>query len=364
MGFVVSKTKYKKRNWRIKYQDRTGGKLKESCIAESRYRELGILPDMDIEDVRERLRSINSLDAIKRRLATRQKIDAKQKEEDEVESAFLSKTDRVEFERDVLMRKRQDRKVLSHWAAARRVIKSLGVEVQDWEFQKHKFYDHFTEKQWSLSYIQKVLPILNKWGVFLARKYRLPFLPIPYPEGRDRQRIADAYYDKSPKGRTPRPLTPKMLEEKRSKFSVEQQNWMYVSIWFGLRPDEVDHLAAGRHFRVEEQNGTRVLAIYQTKLASISREDRWKFIPIAHPEQEIALELALSRKLRRPLARIMSREFGDNVNTRSGRKNFFNMMLDLGHKFEEVSSWLGHQNVQRSWSNYRDRQRALFKKVS
>jgi hypothetical protein len=362
MTFALRRLKSGKRPWRLGIQVWEDGKQKDIHVPESRFREYGILPSMTWEEVRDRVKQLNSQEALKRRAARRQKVDERLKEEALFHSAFLPEAEVAAFERDELYRRKHDKKLVSHWKVAKDILCALKLDPSDWEYHRTRFYDLFAEKAYSVSYVQKLIPVINNWGYYQARKHRLPFLPLPYPAGREREAINDAYFEKAPAGNAPAPLTPKMLLTAKERFPLDQYNWLYVSVWFGLRPEEVNNIIKGKHFEIRKIGADMVLAVYQTKLTSLNRDDRWKLIPVTCKEQGKGIEIIKSGSMRPPLSRILAAEFGPRVGLRSGRKNFTDMMLDLGHPLEDISAWLGHTSIQRTWKNYRDRQKLRFTK--
>jgi hypothetical protein len=362
MGYVVRKISYVSRPWRVNFQNRAGGTHKETCIPQTQWRELGIFAEMTLDEVKARVRQLNAMEAVERRGAKRQKIDARLKEEALVQHAFLPIADQEAFEHDELFRRKQDPKLRSHWTAVKDLLCELKLEPQDYEYNRTRFYDVFEAKKYSISYVQKLIPIINAWGRYQARKYRLAFLPLPHPQKRERQRIEDAYFTKNPAGRAPSAFTPKMLQAAGSHFPPAQYNWLYLSVWFGLRPEEIDNIGRGLHHEVKRVGDVTVLSVYQTKLTAIGRDDRWKLIPVTCPEQELGIKIIKGRDLRRPLTRKLVEIFGPRVGLRSGRKNFTDMMLDKGHPLEDISAWLGHSSIARTWKHYRNRQKLRFTK--
>ncbi len=73
----------------------------------------------------------------------------------------------------------------------------------------------------------------------------------------------------------------------KSKVSEETFNWLYMSVWLGLRPEEVDSITNKKAVKVtyDDVNKFNVVSIYQSKLMSISEEMRWKHIPLIFKEQ-------------------------------------------------------------------------------
>lgn len=253
-------------------------------------------------------------------------------------------------------------KAMSHWRAAKRVIRDLQIDISEWEDEAPQFYNYFRQHEWSMSYVEKVLSILNKWGHFCARKQRSPFLPIPKPRGQERHEISDSYYDSGKISKESAPLTLRALEKAKSNLNEEHYNWLYVSLQFGLRPSEVDSLkqSEGKAWKVTRENGYEVLNVYQSKLKGVDRSKRWKKIPCLFLEQEKALALIFDGHFKRPLVKTIKYHIEDGLTTYAGRKGFEKYLLDRNIPFEAISSYLGHQSVDRTWRNYRDTGKAVI----
>jgi hypothetical protein len=64
-----------------------------------------------------------------------------------------------------------------------------------------------------------------------------------------------------------------------------------LTVWFGLRPKEVDSVKNHEYWKIEIlPTGRKILWIYQTKVVALPPEDRWKPIPILFDEQHFALK--------------------------------------------------------------------------
>ena len=82
------------------------------------------------------------------------------------------------------------------------------------------------------------------------------------------------------------PLLPDRLEKKKDRLKPEYYNWLYLSVWLGLRPMEIDYLTNKENTRLQKApDGTLILWIYQTKLTSVPPRYRWKLIPLIFKEQ-------------------------------------------------------------------------------
>lgn len=226
-------------------------------------------------------------------------------------------------------------------------------------FHTHDIYDYFHQKQLSLRYILSILKLSNLWGFFICKKMARPFLPVPPPRGYERQRLVDEYYRKEQKARKPSlPLSPEALRETAGKMNVKNYHWLYLTVWLGLRPQEVDNLLDKQLWWVETlPNKRKVLWIFQTKIIALPPEDRWKPIPILFPEQEFSLRIVEGQNFKRPIGKTMKKYFGKGTDLYAGRKGFTDLMLSKGHSLENISIWMGHSTLDRTWRSYKSRRR-------
>ena len=74
-------------------------------------------------------------------------------------------------------------------------------------------------------------------------------------------------------------------------------------------------------------------------------------------EQRNALEIIASQQFRRPLIKTMRKNFGEGVTLYAGRKGFVDLMLSKKQAFENISVWMGHSTLQRTWESYKNRRR-------
>jgi integrase len=154
------------------------------------------------------------------------------------------------------------------------------------------------------------------------------------------------------------PISPVALELKKGIIRTELYNWIYLSVWFGLRPKEVDNLHEENFWRVEKLwNGRRVLWVYQTKVIALPEEDRWKPIPILYAQQEEGLNILNTNNFKRPWAKTVRFHFGKDVTLYGGRKGFTDLMLAKGHTIENISIWMGHSTINRTWKSYKNRRK-------
>lgn len=335
----------------------------------------GFSLDMTIDMAKSKAKSLNAQHEIKRWGETKAKIRERLEKEDTIECAFLPDLFVNEFEVDILFEKicrnsenvRTKNKVDSHWRAAKRIIREMKVDHSEWSDKAHKFYNYFVRQQWSLSYCSKLLRVLNEWGFFMSKKTKVAFFPIPFPPVAEQQRIQDSFFDKSPTGdgQASDPLTPQLLISQKNNLLEDNFNWLFISVWFGLRPHEINNLKDPKTWKKSiNKNGRVLLHVYQPKLIKIPKAKRWKVIPLKFKEQTRAMELIESGNFRQPIYKVMRNWFGEGITPYGGRKGFTDLMLEKGQKFEEISMWMGHTTLDRTYRDYKDRLKTSYEDAS
>lgn len=371
MGYVVKKLPgNNKRSWKLQFQTEIGGKRKIRDVSEAEFNAIGFSQKMSRTEAEERRDQINAQAHLKFQEQRRNAIHARLKDEATVQAAYLPEALVKEFE-DKHLFARMDKAIAkrnktgSHWRGAKRVLCDLKVDISDWAVDCAKFYDYFSEEAWSYSYVQKLIAMLNRWGAFQARTFRQYYEPLPNPTGIERQRIEDSYFDNNEGGQTSDPLTPEQLISKHSRLEPLHHNWLFLSVWFGLRPAEVDLLkepsSRTTWYIDKDGQGTTILRVYQTKLKSIARDKRWKGIPVLYPEQFAALDILTSQEFERPLAKTVRNHFGPKTTCYAGRKGFTKLMEDRDQDLVNISLWLGHTTVDRTIRSYRDRNEVKYR---
>jgi hypothetical protein len=359
MGYRIKKLPYKRRSWKLQFISYKNNQVKIQDIAETDYLSIGFKPSMSLEEAIERKNQLNARAHNKFHEEKRAAILTRLKAE-KSELNFPQTLVR-EFESNLSLGQK-DNKIFSHWRAAQRVIAELDLEPVNWFKNSARFYAKFVQKTWSLSYTDKVLGLINKWGDFVTEHYGQRFKPIPYPTGTWQQRILDTYFDKNG-GMESLPLRPEQLESAKSTLKPEHYNWLYLSIWLGLRPSEIDQLllpSSSNTWWIETRPNGTILWLYQTKLTSISRNKRAKPIPLIFAEQQQTITIINSGKFKRPLTKTLKHHIGPKYTCYAGRKGFVDLMLGRGRKLEEISIWLGHQSIERTWRNYKNKQLVSF----
>ena len=348
----------------------------EKDLPKGEWARFGFSTDMDPEEARQRVKQLNSKKKLEDEARAKFRYLKKLNQEEAVESAFLPKYLVSGFEeklyKDSDFDNKEDfyqTKIMSHWRACKKVIRELGVDIKDWEDERKQIYRLFRKYKWSLSYCEKLIMLLNKWGRYCSKRQNIFFSDIPFPRSRSREKIVDNYHNSVSRTKESAPLKLKDLINAQLTMREDHYNWMFISLWFGLRPIEVDSLIDGKNktWKLGKSGEYTVLKVYQSKLTGVSKEKRWKQIPCLFDEQLKALELIKSGEFKRPLVKTIRNHLGESYTTYAGRKGFEQLLHHRGASYEAISSYLGHSSVDRTWKNYRNRERVIItdlKKVS
>lgn len=346
-----SKSKKPKKTWDVK---------------KDRWKPLGFFEGMTIEEARVRAKQINIEEHLKKQ---EERVRSYEMRYEENQKRFYAKVPdefAFEFEKRFVTktflskdRNYDGNRAMRLWKAAQKVIIAINCEPSEWYYNIHDFYDYFYERQLSIRYMNEIMKFVNLWGFYICKKMGRPFFQIPRPGGYEKRRIIDAYFQKTKfQKKYSAPLEALSLENNKSQIREDLYNWLYISVWFGLRPKEIDNLHDENFWRVETLfNGRKVLWVYQTKVIALPEEDRWKPIPILYKEQERGVKIIQSDNFKRPLVKSVRFHFGKNVTLYGGRKAFTDLMLSKGHSLENISIWMGHSTINRTWASYKNRRK-------
>lgn len=359
MGYQVPKHT-SKRGWKILYTSYEKGKRVYRGVRIDEYAALGVRLDMTREEVIKQLSPRNAEAELARHERRRNKIAERLKTERLSQAAHLPFLDEFETSKLDLTRP----KLASYWRRSLAILKNVNLPPKDWDDNVQKFYREFIKHRMSPSYVRQVLPLINLYGKFVAKRTNSFFSPLPTMRGGYYKNVAEAYFEKEKVtgNKASAPLTPELLESKRSALSETNYRWLALSVWFGLRPVEVDLLSqpsSKRTWWVETVDQTKVLWVYQTKLKGVSPEKRVKYIPAILAGQKDALAY-LGPNLKRPLQKTMSRVFDGSITLYGGRKGFTDLMKAHGQSFENTSAWLGHTSVVRTYQSYYNRNKVKW----
>lgn len=378
MGYHIKFLPLKKSqpSWKVQYisfkkSDTQNSKAKkpkrEWDIPKDRWLSLGFSQSMNIVEAKSRARQLNAQGQLKRQEEQLLKIKHQKSEVQIKYDAVLPSEFVAEFEK-IFIRKsdsqtmqglRSTTRAYVIWRAAQRMIVAVGIEPSYWVYHSRQIHEYMINQKMSVRYAYSVLSLANLWGYFISHKMARPFLPVKSVRGYDRMRLIDANCEKT-RGvsRASKQITPESLEKIKLDVNQPNFNWLFISVWFGLRPKEVDSLHNPEMWRIETlATGKKILWVYQTKIIALPPEDRWKPIPIIFTEQKFAARIIESKNFKRPLMKTVIKNFGKGTTTYGGRKGFPDLMLSKEQTFENISVWMGHSTLQRTWKSYKSRRR-------
>lgn len=372
MGYYVRvlRPQYKPPHWKLQFashkkkhavNSKAAKPKKEWDVPKSRWYSLGFQPKMTIGQARARAQQLNAKLHIKRHEERRLALEERAAELQNRFIAAIPELYKQEFEQKYVFGRFNGpewrKRFLRTWRAVQKMLLEIQLDPADWYDEMFRFYDYFHERKYSFSYIRRLLQLANLWGFFLSRKLGQPYMRVPVPRGKEKERLLTAYFEKQ--GRhvcESDPITPTQLEQVRDKLNEENHNWLYLSVWLGLRPREIDQLHDKDLYRLQKlSENSALLWVYQTKLVSVPPRYRWKLIPLVFAGQANAVAIIECGRFKRPLNKTVRHHFGKHTTLYGGRKGFTDLMLDHQQQLENISQWMGHSSIERTWRSYKSR---------
>lgn len=247
------------------------------------------------------------------------------------------------------------RKQIQHWNLIQKILTHLEIQPHEYFKRQKDFYKYFQKQQYSKSYVEKLLKVINQWGEFYSEESKTYFKKVPNPKGIVLESIVDA---SQADGKGATPLTTQILMKMKDKMPEGQWEYLRATLWLGLRPSELDLiLKDSSKYRVKQQDKVTILSIYQSKLTGVSKEKRWKHIPLIHSEMLAALTDIEEERISKPLVKTIRKVCPkpEGLGLYSGRKGFTDLMLSYNQSLENIASWLGHASIERTWKHYKDK---------
>lgn len=354
MGFHVRKHR---NTWRVIATTYANGGKSEKHVVQEDYARLGVSKTMSIEEARAAVRALNARDRLEKRELRRQNVSKAQAEGALIKSAYLPGALLEEFERELAAD--GNPKLMPRWNRAKKLIVDTGLDYTQHFAYRAKIYAYLADQQLSAYYARDIIAVMNRWGRFRGRKATNMYEELPVPKSTHLQRIKAAYKQRRGQGNESDPITPAMLESARSRLKPAQYNWLLASVWFGLRPGEVDRLStSGRDefWKVVVQQGHQCLMVFQTKLGGIDEDQRWKTIPVITPQQRRVIGMIEDGvPMKRPLVKTIKAHLSDTCTCYGGRKGFYHLMTaSYGQEPGAISFWLGHKDLATTAKKYAD----------
>lgn len=350
--------------WRLTWQE--GKRIMRHVSKDStEARQAGFRTEMTIDQAKSRAKQLQSENWVKREADKQARSKALLEKYRKLRGAFLTDSDAEEFEKNWLKEKNIRR---SHWHTMQRILVDCATHPSEWYKRSSVLYEQFVKHRYSPAYCKKLLRYLNIWGYFLCERQNRAWKDVEAPAPSWSKKIRDAYEKRIGKSSfKSQPLTPALLDDAKPKLDRQHFNWLFLSLWFGLRPREVNNLrrddASLWYIDTGDARFT-VLAVFQEKLyeRGIRKEDCWKYIPIVEPEQMEGLKIVRSGEFRAPLNKNIQRIFAGQYTRYAGRQGFHDLMRrQRGHELEDVSKWYGHLTLSTTQRQYPDQPRASFK---
>lgn len=370
MGFVVKK--HSKHNYRLVEESWTPVR-KESTVAREAYPALGFRYDMTLEEARLRASQINRQNQIdsKKIAATSKRISDDKKIDEAFLPEFLTAGFEAELNETYSDNTERLNNLLKQWVIVKKMISHLALDTQKFYDERAKFHNYYKSKKWSPDYIKKLNRLTNLYGQFVSRKTNQFYKDIPRISSNLKEKIFELREKETGLKTAADPLLWTDLYNSKSTFEnrelVFQWNWLFIGLWLGLRPKEIDSLVNTKSWYVEKdkEKNIMVLYVYQSKLVGLSKDKRWKPIPLYFDEQKEAYKLITNLQFERPLNKTLKKIFKTKIESYSPRKGFSDLMLGLGFSLEDVSIFLGHADISMTWKHYKNKKVfTLPKKVS
>lgn len=353
---------------KVEYIHGGNGRKSETVVQDPAFTDLGFSLGMTLLQAKNHCKKLNAQAQIKRKEQKKKALASSNLQDlnkiaktivpESESSAFVDHLQSEWFGGQYNLRKQ-----VFLWNKCQIILKTLKILPQDYYKDRARLYKLFEAEQMSLSYVEKILRVLNKYGEWYANEHRSFFKKIPLPKGLIRETILEA---SNADGSGAKPLTPQLLKSLNEKMPPGQLEYLAATLYLGLRPSELDLIIEDKNkfLKSEIQDGVRVLGIYQSKLAGVSKDDRWKWLPLFLDEQREAYKNINKGILKKPLVKTIKKHLGDGYGLYSGRKGFTDLMLGLNQRLEDVSAWLGHKNIDRTWRVYKQKRKVHFVKVS
>ena len=343
-------------------------KIKLQKLTPMVFKDLGFTEKMTLSQARDHAKNLNKLDEIKRK-EQKQKIASSERLNDLVIKSTALFPERltnlfVDYIKDNWWGGAYNlKKAILNFSTAQKIVSDLNLLPPEYFNKKNLFYKYFEKQGYSPSYIEKLLKIINQWGEFYSEQTMSYFKKVPNPQGHILEKIKS---NTKADGEGATPMTEDIINSVKG-MPKGQKEYLYVCFYFGLRPSELDQMIKdNKSWNVTTQGKTPILSVYQGKLSSVQNNRRWKSIPAILPQQVKALSFLTSNQIKKPLVKTIKRALPqfNKIGLYSGRKGFTDLMLDKNQSLENISMWLGHASIDRTWKNYKNKNLIKFDPVN
>jgi integrase len=364
-SFYVSKLK--SGNWRVMEEIYKDGVPKQVTVPKFAYHSLGIDSASSVEEVRARVKQINKEKALEKEkmVAAARRVAKIGFYNDVFFQAELVDAFTERVRTSCTGSDKHLARLYSHFKFIQDMVLELKILPRDYQDEADRIYTYLKTRETSLDYSKKLIDMLNMWGKFVAKSQGSFFDPLKKPARKWRIAIAKAQRAKvkSVRRQSER-LTLDMMVKMKFKLDPLHYNWIFCSLWLGLRPHELDQLA-GTRLEIMNKRGSdvRLLAVNQTKIEGEEEGSGYKYIPLLYDEQKEAVELIQTNKVKRPSVNGLRDASNADIDTYCGRRGFVDLMQDCGQDRADASLWMGHRDLKTTMDHYKDPTNVPFKPV-
>jgi len=323
MGIYVCKSGL---TWRLIFEE---GKHKRAMSKKSpEAASQGFSPTMSLEEAKAHAKKLNYTASQSRAMARARKAQTFQ-------SVHLGDLDRKEFEQRLERHNIRE----THWRAVQKLIVDCGLHPSAWEENIHVFYSLVRLRRWRPNYWRKLRKYLNLWGTFICKKENKFFVPLDAPNPRQVRAMSE---DAKRASGESLPLTPEILERTKKDFTPEEWNWLFVSLWLGLRPREVNNLLKSDRTLWGWSGGS--LEVFQEKLCerAVPTHKCWKLIELKEPEQKLARLVIEKGNFTQPTGFKIKKILGKGYSAYAGRKGVVDLLKSRGYSLAQCRDLCGH----------------------
>jgi len=347
----------------------TKKKYDETKLTPTVMHDLGFRDDMSADAASKHVKNLNARSADERKMQSKK---AKASENlhhlalvknsivpDEMSEAFVKHIKQNWYGGDYNLRK-----MIQHWNLVQRIVTELNLQPHEYFKSQRQIYKHFEQLEFSKSYVEKLLKVLNAWGEFYSEEKQTFFKKVPNPKGIVLEAIIEA---SDADGAGADPLNEKTLAKLKLVLPAGQYEYMRACLWLGLRPSELDQvLADPSKMKTHIQGQTPIASVYQAKLNAVAKSKRWKLIPCFHAEMVAAVKDIEAGVPKKPLVKTLRKAVPElpAIGLYSGRKGFADLMLAYGQTLENIAAWLGHSSIERTWKHYKNKSNVVFNEIA
>lgn len=354
MGYIIVRRGAS--GWRLRHR-KDAGRGRVACRdveKDSREaRSLGIVPSLSEPQARARLVA-HRADRRSTELAEQhRRIKARVDRRDVTVSAWLPPDIVSEFETVIMA---DENVPARQWRAAKRLIVAVDLDPSEWRFRKKAVWRWFVEQRYSPDYAWRILRATNLFQALCCARRQKAWSDVPMMDGPALAALRRANFAHRNGRQETFPLTLELLAAGKKLMSPEEHAWQAVSLWFGLRVEEMALLVpaeAGKSWRVERSADGQALHVLQWKQVrkGIPPDKAWKAIPANEPEQRELLTAIERGVLKQPSGGSI-KKVHPRLSPRSGRAYFVTLMRERGWDEYDASQWLGHKNIATTRRSY------------